>query len=438
MTCRVALAAAAALLATSPAIAGAPATVGPTVSYALRPGDTLFGLAGQFFVRQDDYRVVQRLNRIASPRSLPVGYVLKTPVRLLRIEPIEAKVVDVSGEVSDHGSPISRGTIVREGDEIQTGTNAFVRFELPDGSFVSLPSQSRFEVQTLRRTALTGAVERTFVLRTGRSEAVVTHMTRPDDSFIIRTPLSVAAVRGTSFRVNFDPKTGVATTEVVEGVVGLSSTVNSSAAVVTKAFGDHATRDGVGVPQPLLAAPQLENQARVQGEASVSLKLAPVVGAVRYRARLARDEGVLGAFTEAESDRPQLSFDNVADGSWFVRLTALDADGFEGLPTVYGFKRTLHTLDLGSPISTVRDARAGWLFKWIGQGEGEQRYRFQLGAGADTTTTPLLDETDLTDPQVFVTALPEGLYWWRVRSTLLVGSQRLEMWSPAQPFRIGR
>jgi hypothetical protein len=437
-----ALAAAFALLTAGQALAGTPADAGQAVSYALQPGDTLYDLAARYFVRQDDYRVVLRLNHIASPRRLPVGYRLRTPLRLLRIEQIEAKVVDVTGEatlvVNGHGAPISKGASVREGAEIQTGADAFVRFELPDGSFVTLPSQSRFEIQTLRRTPLTGVVDRAFVLRAGRSEAVVTHMTRPGDSFIIRTPLSIAAVRGTTFRVKFDPQAGVATAEVVEGVVGLRSTVNGSVAVVTKAFGDHATREGVGAPHPLLAAPQLDSPERVQGEASVLLKIVPIAGAVRYRARLARDEAALAPFAETESDQPQLSFDKIADGPWFVRLTALDADGFEGLPTVYGFERVLHTLDLGPPTSMVRDAKAGWLFKWIGEGAGEHRYRFQLGAGADTTSTPLLDEPDLSDSQVFVTALPDGLYWWRVRSTLSIGERRLEKWSPAQPFRIGR
>jgi hypothetical protein len=432
----------AALLAANPASAAAPASKAPPVVYALKVGDTLYDLAGHYFRNQDDYVLVQRLNHIRAPRRLPVGYQLKVPRGLLRSETIEARVVDVAGEatvlVQGRETPIRRGTSVGEGAQIATGANAFVRFELPDGSFVTLPSQSRFDVQTLRRTPLTETINRAFVLRSGRSEAVVTPMKRPGDSFIIRTPLSTAAVRGTVFRVNFDPRTGLATTEVVEGIVGLSSTLDGSTAVVNQAFGDHVTRDGVGAPHALLSAPQLESPARVQDGPSISLRIIPLVGAVRYRAQLASDAGALDAVAETEADTPALAFDKVPNGAWFVRLTALDSDGFEGLPSVYGFERYLHTLDLGSPSPIVRDAKAGWLFRWVSNGDGEHRYRFQLGAGEDTTTTPLLDETDLTQPRVIVTALPDGVYWWRVRSTLLIGDKRLEKWSPAQPFRIGR
>jgi hypothetical protein len=158
---------------------------------------------------------------------------------------------------------------------------------------------------------------------------------------------------------------------------------------------------------------------------------------VRYRAQLARDAGMLSPFAETEGDSPQLAFNGLADGPWFVRLTALGADGLEGLPTVYGFERVLHTLTLGAPAPFVQGVKPGWLFRWVGQGEGEHQYRFQLGTGADTAT-PILDEVGLATQQMTVTDLPDGVYWWRVRSTLQINGQRWEKWSPAQPFRIGR
>jgi hypothetical protein len=422
-------------------VAAAAAPAESTIVYPLRPGDTLFDLASHYFLRADDYRAVQRLNAIRAPRRLPVGFKLKVPVALLRTEPIKAQVADVSGEanlvVGGRAARIEKGLVVGEGAEILTGANAFVRFALPDGSYVTLPSQSRFEVQTLRRTPFTGAIDREFNLLAGRSESVVTPMTRPRDRFIIKTPQSVAAVRGTIFRVDFDPQTGRSTTEVVEGTVGVSSTVNGSTAVVTKAFGDHASSTGVEAPRALLSPPRLEEPARTQDGEDIALKVIPIPEAQLYRARLARDAGMLDPIAETQSDTPQLTFHGLANGAWFVQLTALDADGLEGLPTVYGFERVLHTLELGSPTPVVQGVKSGWLFRWISQGDGEHQYRFQLASGADLAT-PILDEPGLTTPQMTVTGLPDGVYWWRVRSTLLIDGKRWEKWSDVHPFRIGR
>ena len=71
-----------------------------TVVYVVRRGDTLYDLAANYLLRTSDYAVVQRRNRIANPRRLPIGAKLEIPVALLRTTPTEARVASYRGEAS--------------------------------------------------------------------------------------------------------------------------------------------------------------------------------------------------------------------------------------------------------------------------------------------------------------------------------------------------
>ena len=401
----------------------------------MRPGDTLYDLASSYMLRTSDYAVVQRRNNIANPRRLPIGAKLDIPVALLRTTPAQARVASYRGEASAvvRGATvaISRGMLLPEGSVVATGPNSSVRLALTDGSQVALPSQSRIRIDVLRHTPLTGSVERTFSLEAGRSEATVTPMTKPRDGFTIRTPLSVTAVRGTVFRVIYDAEAERAWTEVVDGTVNVASPINGSASVTPETFGVKASSQGVTAPAPLLPPPTIIAPGRTQDEADVVFGLTPVPGAVKYRVRLGADAGLLDVVDEATVDQPQASFKNVGNGALFVQVTALDDDGLEGMPNTYGFSRFRHGLKLSAPTASGKH----WLFQWEPEGEGQHTYRFQLSDKPDGA--PLVDEAGLSDGRMTVTDLPDGTYYWRVRSTVVRDGQRFEKWSAAQQFRIG-
>lgn len=425
---------AAALVAPAAAWA-APKAKAEHVVYVVRRGDTLYDLASNYLLRTSDYAVVQRRNRIANPRRLPVGAKLEIPVALLRTTPAQARVASYRGEASaivqGRTVTLTRGMLLPEGSVVATGANSSVRLALVDGSQVALPSQSRIRIDVLRHTPLTGSVERTFSLEAGRSEATVTPMTKPRDGFTIRTPLSVTAVRGTVFRVIYDAQAERAWTEVVDGTVNVASSIDGSASVTPEAFGVKATSHGVTAPAPLLPPTALTAPGRVQDEADVVFDLTPVPGAAKYRARLGADAGLLDIIDEVTVDQPHAEFMNVGNGAMFVQVTALDADGLEGMPNTYGFSRFRHGLKLNAPVASGKH----WLFQWEPEGEGQHLYRFQLSGQPDGV--PLVDQAGLSDGRMTVTELPDGTYYWRVRSTVVRDGQRFEKWSPAQQFRIG-
>jgi len=326
------LALAGALAALLAAPVAAQPTAEPLFRYKVRPGDTLSAMARDYFV-SNDYRTVQTMNRVADPRRLPIGSYLMIPSRLLRVEPVGARITSYRGGVSVDGRPVTLAQMVREGMRVETGANANVTVTLDDGSAISLPSQSRIRIARLRRVLLTGSVDRNFVMEAGRSRSSVTPFKDPESNFRVTTPLSVSAVRGTDFRVAVDETGQTALTEVVGGTVGVAKDEEADETGVTRGFGVTATPAGVQKPVPLLPPPMLKSMARTP--TGVAITGEPVEGAVRYRIQLATDAAFRDVFDEVVSDKPAAGF-TLSDGAtFFVRLTAIAASGMEGLPGTY-------------------------------------------------------------------------------------------------------
>ncbi|HYE45848.1 MAG TPA: FecR domain-containing protein [Caulobacter sp.] len=429
----------AALAAAACAAGAAPAQPDPrTIDYVVRPGDTLSGLATRYLLRPADYRAVQDLNAVREPRRMPHGLVLRIPVRLLRTSPAVARVVNFRGAVTvtRNGRPVEAavGLEVGEGAVVATGANAFVRLALPDGGHVSLPSRSRVRIARLRTVLLTGATDQAFQVEAGRTETQAAPVA-PSGGFTIGTPMSVSAVRGTEFRVAYDPQGNRSATEVLEGTVAVEAGGKAILARAAEAVSVDAT--GAALTS-LLPAPELRRPDDVQSAETVSFDLSPTPGAALYRARLATDAGMTDAFAETESPAGgPVVFADLADGAYFVRLTAVAPDGVEGRPSVYSFIRARNGLGaLGSSaVGQGRDRR--YLFRWEAAGAGEARFRFQLRL-ADATGPPMIDEAGLTEPRITLTGLPPGVYEWRVRATRQAFGRTLETWSPPQQLRIGR
>jgi hypothetical protein len=144
---------------------------------------------------------------------------------------------------------------------------------------------------------------------------------------------------------------------------------------VPKGVGAGVSADGNVVTEQLLPPPELQAPRALQSNADVLFNLAPVPQAARYRLQLARDAGFGEIFDEKLSATPSIAFTDVPDGDYFVRVTAISATDFEGLPAVYPFARKLSVLTIGGVTSHLSRFRFTW--RYLGGG-GEARYRFQL------------------------------------------------------------
>lgn len=420
----------------------APSPAVETIDYVVQRGDTLIELATAYMNRPLDYRRVQRENRLADPRRLPVGRTLALPVDLLRTDPDEARISGFRGAVTlnqggSSGAPAA-GQTVNEGAVLSTGANAFVRLALSDGSHVVVPSNSRVRVSRLRRYVINGAVDHALTVETGRAESRVTPRQRPG-GFAIRTPVSVSAVRGTDFRVAFDDAADRSATAVLEGTVAIAA--DSADALASADQGVTAGADGVRL-LPLLPAPVLARPDEVQTKPQVAFDIQPLPGAARYRGRVAPDAGMIEAFAEADSGPDgAVLFGEMEEGAYFLRLTALSPEGLEGKATTYSFIRARNDVGgLGSAVDQ-RDRRRFYRFRWEAEGVGEATYRFQLWRETEDGAQDgamLADQPGLADAAFTLSDLPPGVYSWRVQGSRHRFGRLLEAWSDPQQLRIGR
>ena len=404
----------------------------PPLLYIVKPGDTLIDLANRALVRPQDWRQVARLNHVAGPRRLPVGKALTIPAALLRRESLTATIAAFSGQVTlAPGSAARIGAAIPAGTVLATGANSFVTLALADGSRVTLPSQSRIRVAALDRIVIDGRLERRFELLAGRSDFGVTPREREADRFLVTTPVAVAAVRGTEFRVAFDGDR--AALGVIEGVVAGRPVLQHDDDLIASGSGAVLTHDG-DHPAKLLPAPALLDPGRAQADPAVVFKLAPGTGA-RRRVQLARDAGFIELFAETEAAGDTASFEGIGNGTLYARLTAIDAEGVEGLPASYQFERFQSGLaaTAGGLPGKPRRTR----FRWQPSGEGSRSYDFVLARDA-ALADRIIDAPALASTEMTVSSLAPGTWYWRVTVTAIDAGKRHVRVLPVQTLTIAR
>lgn len=311
--------------------------------YHVKDGENLPAIAQKWFVDPENWRALQALNRIADPLQVATGTALQVRRAWVRTQPLDARVVAFRGEVTlaraGKAVAVGIGTIVREADALHTGRNGFATLALPDGSRVSLPSASTIRMARLRQAPMSEEVDRQFALSAGGVDAQVTPMRNPRSRFLVQTPVAVAAVRGTRFRVSYVPADRRATVEVTQGKVEVTRIGTPDSVLLHMGFGAAATDSHLTPAIPLLQMPTLDGDDAGQSGRIVSFHLQPVAGARRYVGEIATDAGFVNRIARVESDQPLLHFADIPAGSLHLRAAAVDDYGLIGKMTEFGFER---------------------------------------------------------------------------------------------------
>ncbi|MDE2168533.1 MAG: FecR domain-containing protein [Sphingomonadales bacterium] len=386
------------------------------VTYHTHVNDTLYDLARRYFNHFDDYRVVQQLNHVAIPEHLQPDVDLRIPVNLLRGAPQNATVLTYRGDVrlGEDRHPVTPGTTLSEGMRIETGPSSFLSFRAPDGSTVTMPSQSVMRLERMRRILFTNTMDQRFTIERGRLETTVAKQIGPASHYEVRTPIAVSAVRGTVFRVAYGADgRGKSLTEVLGGTVAVSGNGMARPVPVPVGLGAAVGRDGSVETETLLPAPALSEGNRLQEGQELRFSAAPVAGAQAYHFDVARDAAFRDIVGESRSAMPQGELAGLPDGTWYVRATALSRTGMEGLPAIQPFERRLHVFDAAMMRSSGREYRVHWTYA----GAPGVHFRFQL----EPTGKPKghgkpfgLDEDRLFARTLVLDDVPAGPYRWRL------------------------
>jgi hypothetical protein len=403
--------------------------------YRVRPGDTIWDLAGEYLKPDVSWQRLQEYNRIANPYQLPPGSTLRIPLAWLHRQPARARVLAVRGSATalanGRNATITQGMSLASGALLKTSTDASLSLQFADGSRLQLLGDSELLLDRLTRFGRSGMADTRLRLQRGRIANDVQRTRGPSASFIVDTPSASSAVRGTRFRV--EAAAARTHTEVLEGRVAVSSRSRASA-LVGRGQGT-VVADGQATVRPvaLLPAPDLRGVAPRHVRARPELAWPPVDGARAYRVQVSQDRGFGTLLADVETPTPSIALPALEEGGYFLRVRAVADNGLQGLDataplSIDGQPEAPYTI---APIasSVVRTNEVA--FSWT-QAPAARHYQYEVADNPDFS--PLVAQATIGDRTGVQLTLPPGEYLWRIRS--IDGSGKAGPYSDALAFTV--
>lgn len=412
--------------------------IGPAgITYKARANDTLLSIAQQWTSRSENWVILAKINHISQDSSIPIGTPIIIPADLLNDEPSQAQVVALSGAVTAN-APDGQAIVMRvgaklsEGTQIETGVNGFLTMSLADASRISLPSNSRIAFSKLRVARFTKSPRTELTLLRGHVESRVAPLDGNKGSYEVHTPISVAGVRGTQFRVGLEGD-GV-TNEVLSGAVAVGKTKQSTDLTLDGGKGNVINVRAVGPAIDLLPAPQLDS---LTNDSTPQIRLMPVIGATAYHVQIANDPDALDVLTEGHSSRPQVKLFGLPVGTYFARVSAIDKHGLEGFIRIQSVSFAGHTPTAAGAQTAAQLSSAPFVdgsddklvtLRWRAQ-PGEE---FIVQVARDAQFTWLIYNVNTSTAETRLPRPPFGTYYARVRTVNADGS--VNPFSASQAF----
>jgi hypothetical protein len=389
--------------------------------YLTYPGDTPIKIGRNYLKNPSDWDKVLKLNHIATEYVVPTNTRIRIPVELLKVTPAPVLVTHITGNVRvkpENGifRPLLEGNKLTGGETVLTGPNSFAGFKLADGSMLSEQASSKLKFGRLAAYGKTGMVSTELDLEGGRLEAGASKQIGPAGGFRVITPVAVAGLRGTAFRLNVSEDGQTLRNEVLDGTV--SVTAEGREVLVAKAQGTIAERgQPPQMPRPLLPAPATDGLPSRVLELPLAFAWHDMAGAKGWRAQVAADQGFLNVLLDSSSEKPMTSWDTqLPDGHYFLRIRAIDAAGLEGLNSDHLFQLSARPLppQQMAPASDERSYQEDVAFAWAAAPEA-QGYRLQISTSTAFTTESTVDRT-LEAVLHHTEKLAPGEYHWRIAS----------------------
>lgn len=323
----------------------APAT---DVEYIAKNRDTMIGIARRYLVDGERFEVQRALweyNKLKDKDRINPGQVIRIPENWLKEDANAIQLAHVEGEVTSKGQPLQAGAKLAPGDDFKTGKNGYVKIKLADGSTLDLKPGSDLSIEGVRKSPLAPAADAQFLLKTGRVEASVAKRNPGGARFEVRTPIAVAAVRGTQFRVTADEANRSANSEVIEGEVQVNDTGNLGNVSVREGFGTRVNEGQAPLPpRALLPAPRLWTGIRLWVRRPIRLNFTRLPGAVRYRVLVARKPDFAEVISEELLATNVITLPELANGPYYLKVRGIDDIGLEGKETPAELVLTLDPL----------------------------------------------------------------------------------------------
>lgn len=406
--------------------------------YLTVPGDTLSQIGQTYLKNTRDWPKIQSANNVPIPRHLQPNTRLRIPVELLKVTPAPVTVTAVTGNVrykpeGGRFQNLAAGARLTGGESVLSGPRSSASYRFADGTVLTQQATSKLTFGRLTAYGKTGMVSTELSLDSGRLEARAGKQLAPAGGFRVRTPIAVAGLRGTEFRLNVSEDGKFLRNEVTEGVVGVAAQgreVSVAAGFGTVAEAGKPPRP----PRALLPAVAAEGLDGVIERLPLAFTWQALPGAVAYRAQVARDPAFTEVLLDDVTTSPAITWtDELPDGGYVLRLRAIDAAGLEGANLDHPFELDARPLPPApqSPALGERLYSPEVTLTWAAPPEAEG-YVLQLAPTPEFGNG--LIERRLAAVTRHVETLAEGDWHWRAASLDAAG--KLHVWSPHRAFHV--
>jgi hypothetical protein len=316
---------------------------------------------------------------------------------------------------------------------VLTGPRSSAAFRFADATTLTQQASSRLGFGRLAAYGNTGMISTELSLEAGRLEASAARQLAPAGGFSVRTPVAVAGLRGTGFRLNVAEDGQRMTNEVMEGSVAVSA--EGKAVDVNAGYGTFTEAGKVPAPpRELLAAPDTSAMPTKIQRLPLQFTKPPQPGAVAWRARVAGDEGFGSVLLDDVFTGPTAQWsDSPPDGTYYLRARSIDDAGLEGQESVHAFELDVHPM----PPVPIAPALGERLYQpqaniaWTAVPDAHG-YVLQIAPTPEFNNGVI--ERKLPPVIQHQEILSEGEWHWRVAS--LDDAGRMHLFSPHRAFLI--
>ena len=405
----------------------------PSLSYTVKPSDKLIRMSSDMLVNPQAWNEIAKYNGLKNPNVIFPGQKINIPLRFLKFQPADGKVISAEGEVRLGDTPMQVGAAVADGSKFRTGPNSSAVIELADGSRVKLLPNSLAEIVASRNYAMRDASQSgsstwfsgLLRLSAGALEALASKTTQRATPLQIETPTSLVGVRGTAFRVAFDDPAGKnSRTEVIEGLVRADNTAQQSGVDLPMGMGavvNPLEKEVLAVK--LLPAPDMTAVATDVFKPLGTWPWPVVAGASAYRVQIASDQGFDKIVRDLKVNSSSVELASLPKGSWFARVRGIDAKGLEGFDSV----KLIAVKDGQWRISdsSMRNMDGRTVLSWTGttpDGQAMPTGAYSVVVAKDAALTQTVASAEGSNANVNLGALTPGIYYLRLSRKPLPGT----------------
>ena len=386
------------------------------------PSDTLINFP-TLFKSSGKLGALTTANQNKDPYHLLPGQTMRVPIGLLKQIPAPAEIISTSGSVkvrqeSDPERNARIGEKLSVGAELVTAEDSSAALRFADGSVLVIQPKSLLKLDAMSVYAGGGMADTRLRLQAGRAEVAANPKREKGSRLQVITPSAVAAVRGTEFRVAADE--GTAREETLEGKVEFSAAGKSTQ--LAQGFGSIAEKGKPPIaPVALLSAPDIAGlPAKIQ-QLPMRFDLPAQTKAIGWIGQIVTENNPDQILLQRASDTPRLTFADLPDGKYVLRVRANDALGLQGINANHAFELDARPFAplLLSPGADAVVRTAQPEFKWsevVGSATTEKfSYRIEIAKDADFKDK-LLDQVTTERQHNLTQELVAGEYFWRAAS----------------------